>query len=84
MTKNKRERRTFTTEFKHQMVQLYQNGKPGKDIIKEYRLTPSSLDRWINQNHTSGSFKEKDNKTAEQLELEALKNKTKQTASYGK
>ncbi|WP_242270905.1 IS3 family transposase [Bacillus cereus group sp. BfR-BA-01425] len=78
MTKNKRERRTFTTEFKHQMVQLYQNGKPGEDIIKEYRLTPSSLDRWINQNHTSGSFKEKDNKTAEQLELEALRKQNKQ------
>ncbi|HHX7185809.1 IS3 family transposase [Bacillus cereus group sp. BY128LC] len=78
MTKNKRERRTFTTEFKHQMVQLYQNGKPGKDIIKEYRLTPSSLDRWINQNHTSGSFKEKDNKTAEQRELEALRKQNKQ------
>ncbi|PEL19564.1 helix-turn-helix domain-containing protein, partial [Bacillus pseudomycoides] len=56
MTNNKRERRTFTAEFKHQMVQLYQNGKPRKDIIKEYGLTPSSLDRWINQNHTSGSF----------------------------
>ncbi|EOQ06021.1 hypothetical protein KOY_03959, partial [Bacillus cereus VDM021] len=27
MTNNKRERRTFTAEFKHQMVQLYQNGK---------------------------------------------------------
>ncbi|PEL16136.1 transposase, partial [Bacillus pseudomycoides] len=56
MTNNKRERRTFTAEFKHQMVQLYQNGKLRKDIIKEYGLTPSSLDRWINQSHTSGSF----------------------------
>ncbi len=81
MTKNKRERRTFKTEFKHQMVQLYQNGKPRKDFIKEYGLTPSPLNRLINQNHTSGSFKEKDNKTAEQLELEALRKKT---ASYGK
>ena len=78
MTKNKRERRTFTAEFKHQMVQLYQNGKPRKDIIKEYGLTPSSLDRWINQNDTSGSFKEKDNKTTEQLELEALRKQNKQ------
>ncbi|WP_436866927.1 transposase [Bacillus fungorum] len=55
------------------MVQLYQKGKPRKGIIKEYGLTPSSLDQWINQNHTSGSFKEKANKTAEQLELEALR-----------
>lgn len=45
MTNNKRERRTFTVEFKHQMVQLYQNGKLRKDIIKKYGLTPSSLIR---------------------------------------
>ncbi|WP_230128795.1 transposase, partial [Bacillus sp. CECT 9360] len=32
----KRERRTFSEEFKNQMVQLYQNGKPRKDIIREY------------------------------------------------
>jgi transposase len=41
----KRERRTFTEEFKNQMVQLYLNGKPRKDIIREYDLTPSSLDK---------------------------------------
>ena len=28
----KRERRTFTEEFKQQMVQLYQNGKLRKEI----------------------------------------------------
>ena len=32
----KRKRRTFTAEFKQQMVQLYLNGKPRKDIIREY------------------------------------------------
>lgn len=47
MMKNKRGRRTFTAEFKHQMVQLHQSGKSRKGIIKEYGLTPSSLDRWI-------------------------------------
>ena len=45
----KRERRTFTEEFKQQMVQLYQNGKPRKEIIREYDLTPSSLDKWVNR-----------------------------------
>ncbi|TDV99641.1 hypothetical protein B0G66_1211, partial [Bacillus badius] len=29
----KRERRTFTAEFKKQMVQLYQNGKTKRAII---------------------------------------------------
>jgi hypothetical protein len=29
-------RRTFTPEFKAQMVKLYENGKPRKDIIREF------------------------------------------------
>ncbi|MBP3951861.1 IS3 family transposase [Bacillus suaedae] len=74
----KRERRTFTEEFKQQIVQLYQNGKPRKEIIREYDLTPSSLDKWVSQSQTSGSFKEKDNLTPEQQELAELKKRNKQ------
>lgn len=51
-----RERRTFTSEFKQQMIQLYLIGKPQKDIIREYELTPSALDKWIRQSGISGSF----------------------------
>jgi transposase len=69
----KRERRTFTDEFKHQIVQLYLSGKPRKDIIREYDLTPSSLDKWINCSQATGSFKEKDNLTEEQAELIKLR-----------
>ncbi|MFK9090279.1 hypothetical protein [Bacillus salipaludis] len=36
-----RERRTYTSEFKAQMVKLSESGKPRKDIISEYDLTPS-------------------------------------------
>jgi transposase len=43
----KRERRKFTEEFKNQMVQLYLNGKPRQEIIREYDLTTSSLDKWV-------------------------------------
>ncbi|WP_338786277.1 IS3 family transposase [Metabacillus sp. FJAT-53654] len=74
----KRERRTFTEEFKQQIVQLYQNGKPRKEIIREYDLTPSSLDKWVNQSQSSGSFKEKDNVTPEQKELMELRKRNKQ------
>lgn len=35
----KRKRRTYTDEFKQQMVQLYNNGKPRRDIISEYELS---------------------------------------------
>lgn len=73
-----RERRTFTSEFKQQMVQLYLNGKPRKDIIREYELTPSALDKWIRQSKTSGSFKEMDNLTPEQEELIRLRKENKQ------
>lgn len=69
----KRERRAFTDEFKQQMVQLYENGKPRADILREYDLSASAFDRWVKQSRTTGSFKESDNRTAEQNELLALR-----------
>ena len=66
---SKQARRTFTTEFKKQMVQLYENGKSRAAIVAEYDLTLSALDRWIKQAQTSGSFKEKDNRSTEENEL---------------
>lgn len=73
-----KQRRTFTAEFKRQMVQLYENGKSRAAIVKEYELSPSALDRWIKQANTSGSFTEKDNRTAEENELIALRKELKQ------
>ena len=70
---SKQARRTFTTEFKKQMVQLYENGKSRAAIVAEYDLTLSALDRWIKQAQTSGSFKEKDNRSTEENELIALR-----------
>ena len=39
-----RQRRTFTPEFKLQLVKLYENGKSRADIAREYDITPSALD----------------------------------------
>lgn len=69
----KRERRTFSKEFKKQIVQLHAAGKPRHEIIKEYELTPSSFDKWVRQHRNSGSFQEKDNRTPEQEELIRLR-----------
>ena len=55
------------------MVQLYENGKSRAVIVSEYDLTPSALDRWIKQAQTSGSFKEKDNRSTEENELIAVR-----------
>ncbi len=69
----KQARRTFTSEFKQQMVQLYENGKTRAALVAEYDLTPSALDRWIKQARTTGSFKEKENRSPEENELIALR-----------
>jgi len=75
---NKKERRTFTDEFKNQMVQLYLNGKPRHEIIKEYELSASAFDRWVKQHQNSGSFKEKDNRSDEENELIKLRKEVQQ------
>ena len=49
----KRTRRTFTPEFKSQLVRLYESGKPRADIIREYDLTASAFDKWVKQSQTS-------------------------------
>ncbi len=75
---NRKQRRTFTVEFKIQLVRLYQNGKRKCDIINEYDIAPSLLDKWIKQAESTGSLKEKDNLTPEQQELIELRKKNKQ------
>ncbi|EKS54224.1 transposase IS3/IS911, partial [Citrobacter freundii ATCC 8090 = MTCC 1658 = NBRC 12681] len=42
-------------------------------IVEEYDLTASALDRWIKQAQTTGSFKEKDNRSSEEEELITLR-----------
>lgn len=69
----RKQRRTFTDDFKRQMVQLYENGKSRADIVAEYELSPSALDRWVKQAQTTGFFSEKDNRSTEENELIALR-----------
>ncbi len=76
--KKPRTRRSFTPEFKQQLVDLYKNGKRKCDIIREYDISSSMLDRWIAQSENSGSFKEKDNRTPEQQELIELRKQNQQ------
>lgn len=39
----RRNRNTYTKEFKLQMVELYNNGKPASKITAEYNLSPASI-----------------------------------------
>lgn len=69
----RRERRSFSEEFKNQMVQLYNAGKPRAEIVREYDLTSSALDRWIQRVNSTGSTKESCNRTPEEQELIRLR-----------
>lgn len=82
LKKEKRQRRTHTPEFKQQIVDLYRNGKQKCDIIREYDLSHSLLDRWIAQANHSGSFKEKDNRTPEQEEIIRLRKENQQPGKF--
>ena len=73
----KRQRRTYTDEFKQQLVQLYLNGKRKCDIIREYDIAASLLDKWIKQSQTTGSFKEKENRSDLENELIELRKRNK-------
>jgi transposase len=74
----KRARRTYTPEFKEQMVKLYESGKPKKDIMAEYDLTSTAFNTWIKRSQTTGSFKEKDNRSPEENELIKLRKENQQ------
>ena len=75
---NRRQRRTYTPEFKQQMVDLYQAGRSRMSLIQDYELTPPALDKWIKQACETVSFKEADNRTKEQNELIQLRKENQQ------
>ena len=74
----KRAKRVFTDEFKHQVVSLYNSGKPAVEIIREYDLTASAFRKWIKQYNNFGFFIAEDNRSDEEKELIALRKQNKQ------
>ena len=74
----RREKRTYTEEFKRQIVDLHNAGKRRADIIREYDLTGSAFDKWVKRINATGSSKESDNRTPEQIELIKLRKENQQ------
>ena len=60
------------------MVQLNLNRKRKCDIIREYDISGALLDKWIKQSTTTGSFREKDNRSEMEQELIDLRKRNKQ------
>jgi transposase len=55
------------------MVQLYNAGKSRVEIIREYDLSSTSFDKWVKRINATGSAKECDNRTPEEIELIKLR-----------
>ena len=58
--------RHFTDEFKRQIVELYNVGKPKWEIMEEYNLGKSTVERWVKSINATGSPCATDNRMPEQ------------------
>jgi len=63
----------YTEEFKKQIVGLVEGGKSPMEIVKEYDIARSTVNKWTHDYSISGSFKAKDNRTEEENELIKLR-----------
>lgn len=68
----------YTEEFKVKMVELVNAGKSATEIVREYGMARSALDKWVKKYNNTGSFKAQDNRTEEENELIALRKQVKQ------
>ncbi len=74
----RRVRRTYNEEFKRQLVELLNHGKPRGEIIREYELTALSFDRWVKRINATGSSRGKDNRTPGEVEMLRLRKENQQ------
>ena len=70
--------RHYEESFKRQIVQLYENGKPAREIKDEYDISHSTLRRWVQGLRDSGSTRATDNRTPERNEPGELRKRNRQ------
>ena len=75
---NKRNQRSFTDEFKEQIVKLYQSGKKVTELSRDYEMSEQQIYRWIREYEGSGSFKAAENRSDEENELIRLRKEVQQ------
>ena len=71
--------RHYEESFKRQIVQLYENGKPAREIRDEYDISHSTPQRWVQGIRDSGSTKAADNRTPERNEPVELRKRNGQS-----
>lgn len=74
---SKKNQNGYTDEFREQIVRMVKNGKSVLSIHREYGVTKTSIYEWIRKYENSGSFRDRDNRSAEEVELIALRKENK-------
>lgn len=64
--------RHFTDDFKRQIVEPCNAGKPKREIMDEYDLGKSTVERWIKSINATGSPRAADNRTPERNRIPEL------------
>jgi len=74
----KKNQAAYTDEFREQIAKLVISGKPVAHIAKEYGISKSTVSTWTAKFQNSGSFRDADNRAAEETELIKLRKENKQ------
>ena len=69
---------TYTDDFKEKMVPLFNAGKTISELSRDYGMSKSALSKWVKYYNASGSFREADNRSAEETELIRLEKENRQ------
>ncbi len=59
----------YNDTFKKQIVDLINNGKSPSEVVKEYKISRSTVHKWTHDYNSSKSFKAKDNHSDLENEL---------------
>lgn len=70
--------RHYDEAFKRQIVQLYESGKPSREIRAEYDIARSTPRRWVQGIRNSGSTRAADNRAPGWNELIELRRRNRQ------
>ena len=68
----------YTENFKLQIINLINSGKPRSEIIREYKIPKSTLGGWLKNYNATKSFKAVDNMSEDQKLLLKLEKENKQ------
>lgn len=69
-------RKAYTEDFKKMIIEVYNTGKPIKEICEEYGVSTASLNNWINQVQPKEKISKKTIMTTNKNKNNELKDKS--------